>query len=107
MEKFTLDLGDQAPNFALVATDGKTYHLKDFSSEQFLVIFFTCNHCPYVIGSDEITRKTAEKYQKGGVAFVAINSNSEHTYQEDSFEHMIERMKVHRFPWIYLRDESQ
>lgn len=105
--KFTLPLGARAPDFSLPATDGKTYSLEDFKNFPVLVIFFTCNHCPYVTGSDEVTRKTAERFAPQGVAFVGINANSKHTYAEDSFEHMVERMKQHRFPWTYLYDESQ
>jgi peroxiredoxin len=56
---FTLQIGDKAPDFQLPATDGKTYRLADFADAKVLVIFFTCNHCPYVTGSDEVTRKTA------------------------------------------------
>ncbi|MBA3720820.1 MAG: thioredoxin family protein [Parachlamydiaceae bacterium] len=104
---FTLPLGSTPPNFKLKATDGKYYTLDDFKKDKILVIFFTCNHCPYVIGSDEITRKTAEKYKSKGVVFVGINSNSVASYPEDSFEHMIERMKAHHFPWTYLHDEKQ
>jgi len=103
---FTLQIGAQAPGFQLPATDGKTYNLADFS-ETYLVVFFTCNHCPYVIGSDEETRKSALKYSSAGVRFIAINSNSKNTYIEDDFNHMVERMKEHKFPWIYLYDESQ
>ena len=72
---FTLQIGDKAPDFMLPATDDKTYELSDFN-EDILVIFFTCNHCPYVLGSDEVTRKTAEKYSSKGVRFIGINSNS-------------------------------
>jgi peroxiredoxin len=104
---FTLQIGDAAPNFSLPATDGKTYTLKNFDDADVLVIFFTCNHCPYVIGSDEITKKSAEKYKSKGVQFVAINSNSKHTYTEDDFAHMVKRMEEQNFPWIYLHDESQ
>ncbi len=104
---FTLDQNDPAPDFNLPATDGKNYSLKDFAQAELLVIFFTCNHCPYVINSDEVTRATADKYIPRGYAFVAISSNSKKTYEEDSFEHMIERMNVHKFPWTYLYDESQ
>ena len=71
------------------------------------MIFFTCNHCPYVIGSDEVTRQTANKYADKGVRLAAINSNSENTYEVDGFPFMVERMEEHRFPWVYLRDESQ
>ncbi len=104
---FTLDIGDKAIDFTLPATDGKTYSLSDFDDAETLVIFFTCNHCPYVLGSDEITRATAEKYAPKGVKFVAINSNSANTYPDDDFEHMVSRMQEQKFPWVYLYDESQ
>ena len=103
---FTLQIGDEAPGFELPATDGNTYRLADFD-DPVLVVFFTCNHCPYVIGSDEVTRQTAERFGAQGVRFVGINSNSANTYAEDSFDHMVERMRSHRFPWLYLYDESQ
>lgn len=104
---FTLQIGERAPDFRLPATDGKTYALDDFEKDPVLVIFFTCNHCPYVIGSDESTRQTVEKFSPRGVRFVAINSNSRNTYAEDDFPHMVERMRAEKFPWIYLHDESQ
>ena len=104
---FTLKIGQNAPGFSLPATDGKTYSLTDFDDAKGLVIFFTCNHCPFVIGSDEATRATAEKFSPQGVTFVGINSNSPNTYEEDSFGHMVERMKEHKFPWLYLHDATQ
>lgn len=104
---FTLDIGARAPGFELKATDGKTYSLSDFDDSKYLVIFFTCNHCPYVIGSDEHTRQLADKFASQGVRFVAINSNSPNTYAEDSFEHMVERMEKYKFPWVYLYDDTQ
>jgi peroxiredoxin len=103
---FTLEIGAEAPQFRLPATDGSMYALSDFK-EEYLVIFFTCNHCPYVLGSDEVTRATAEKFAPRGVRFVGINSNSARTYQEDDFPHMVRRMEEYKFPWLYLYDESQ
>ena len=104
---FTLSLGSEAPDFSLRATDGNTYSLKDFADAKVLVIFFTCNHCPYVIGSDEVTRKNAEKFEPQGIKFVGINSNSPNTYEEDSFDNMVKRMAEYEFPWLYLYDETQ
>ncbi len=104
---FTLELGATAPDFSVAGTDGKNYSLADFESASTLVVFFTCNHCPFVVGSDEVTRATAEKFQDKGVAFIGINSNSEKTNPTDDFEKMIARMKEHNFPWIYARDASQ
>src|SRR5262245_44286501 len=104
---FTLQLGEKAPDFKLHATDGKSYSLSDFADAKTLVIFFTCNHCPYVLGSDEVTRQTAEKFSPQGVRFVGINANSTNTKPEDSLDHMIARMNEKKFPWLYLRDDTQ
>ena len=104
---FTLQPGQKAIDFKLPSTQGKEYSLSDFEKYKYLVLFFTCNHCPYVIGSDEITRATAEKFKMKGVGFAGINSNSENTYPEDSFPSMVERMKKHNFPWVYLYDKPQ
>lgn len=104
---YTLQIGDQAPDFHLKATDGKRYGLRDFLDARILVVFFTCNHCPYVLGSDEVTRKTVNQFKPQGVSFVAINSNSSNTYTEDSFENMVLRMNENHFSWIYLHDETQ
>ncbi len=104
---YTLEIGASAPYFDLKSTEGRSYQLSDFDDCKFLVVFFTCNHCPYVLGSDEVTRNMADKYAPKGVCFVAINSNSANTYREDDFEHMVKRMEQYGFPWKYLHDESQ
>jgi peroxiredoxin len=104
---FTLRIGDKAPEFEVPATDGKTYRLEDFAGAKALVVFFTCNHCPYVLGSDEVTRATVDRFKGKGVAFIGINSNSETTHPTDDFTHMVERMKANNFPWVYARDKSQ
>ena len=104
---YTLEIGEEAPNFgSLLSSDGRFYSLSDINKKPFKVIFFTCNHCPYVTGSDELTRSVALKF-KNEVEFIAINSNSKNTYEEDSYENMVLRMEEFRFPWLYLHDESQ
>jgi peroxiredoxin len=103
---FTLQLGEKAPDFKLLATDGKTYSLDDFKTARVLVVFFTCNHCPFVIGSDEVTRATALYFKDKGVAFIGINSNSENTHPEDGSDTMMKRMEEHKFPWVYVWDKS-
>ena len=105
--RFTLAIGEAAPDFLLPATDGKSYALADFKDAKALVVFFTANHCPFVMGSDEVTRATALKFQPQGVAFIGINANSEKTVAADSFDAMVARMRQHNFPWVYARDKSQ
>ena len=48
-----------------------------------------------------------EDYSAKGVQFVAINSNDDKAYPEDSFPNMVERSKEKGFNFPYLRDESQ
>ena len=104
---YTLATGDQAPDFDLVGTDVDYYSLDSFKDFDNLIIFFTCNHCPYVTGSDEVTRLTVEKFDNKQFKFIAINSNSKNTYEEDSFDNMVKRMDEFKFPWLYLYDETQ
>jgi peroxiredoxin len=104
---FTLPINATAPDFKLPATDGSTYQLSDFADARVLVVFFTCNHCPYVLGSNEVTRQTAQKFAAQGVKFVGINSNSKVTHPDDDFDHMVAVMAEQKFPWVYLYDETQ
>ena len=104
---YTIAIGDQAPDFDLIGTDIDYYSLDSFKDFDNLIIFFTCNHCPYVTGSDEVTRLTVEKFNNKQFKFIAINSNSKNTYEEDSFDNMVKRMDEFKFPWLYLYDETQ
>lgn len=104
---FTLQIGEKAPNFSLPAIDGRTYSLESFQDSPILVIVFSCNHCPYVVGSEDRMIAFANDYQSRGVQLVAINSNAVTTYADDSFDHMVVRAREKGFPFPYLHDESQ
>jgi len=107
MMAFTLEIGAQAPDFNLRSVDGTNVSLKDFEEAKAVVVFFTSNSCPFVVGSDEATRQTVLQYAPQGVAFIGINSNSVNTKPDDSYEKMIERHAEQQFPWVYVHDEDQ
>jgi peroxiredoxin len=104
---FTLQPGQSAPDFDLPAVDGKRYSLADFKSSKVLVLVFWCNHCPYVIGSEDRMNRFVADYSPKGVGVAAINSNETDNHPMDSFEHMIAKVKERNFKFPYLRDESQ
>ena len=104
---FTLEIGQQAIDFKLPATDGKDYSLSNFKDAKMLVIVFSCNHCPYVVGSEARMIRFANDFIPRGVKMVAINSNETEQHPMDSFELMVTRAQEKKFPWVYLRDESQ
>lgn len=104
---FTLEIGDQAPDFNLPSVDGKKYSLANFKDSRVLVVVFSCNHCPYVVGSEDRIIRVANDFSGRGVTMVAINSNETEQHPMDSFDHMVTRAKEKKFPFPYLRDESQ
>jgi peroxiredoxin len=104
---FTLQLGQSAPDFNLPGTDGKNYSLADFKDAKLLVVVFSCNHCPYVVGSEERMMAFARDYAPRGVRMVAINSNETEGHPTDSFEHMQARAREKNYPFVYVRDDSQ
>ena len=104
---FTLQLGQPAPGFSLPGVDGKAHALDDFADAKLLIVVFSCNHCPFVVGSEDRMNELLADYGPRGVAMVAINSNEEENHPTDSMEHMIERASDKGFQFPYLRDQSQ
>ena len=104
---FTLELGQSAPDFSLPGVDGKDHALADFADPKLLIVAFTCNHCPFVIGSEDRMNALLADYASKGVAMVCINSNETDGHPTDSFDHMVERAKDKGFAFPYLRDQSQ
>jgi peroxiredoxin len=104
---FTLQIGQSAPDFNLPGVDGKRYSLANFKDAKALVVVFSCNHCPYVVGNEDRMIAFQRDYAPKGVAMVAINSNETEGHPGDSFDHMVERSKAKNFPFSYVRDDSQ
>lgn len=97
------ELGTICPDFTLPATDAKTYSLKDFANGKPLLVMFICNHCPYVKAIESRLITLAIDLKSLGINTVAISSNDDKKYDEDSFENM----KKKNYPFVYLHDESQ
>ena len=104
---FTLQIGESAPDFDLPGVDGKNHSLRDFADEKILIVVFSCNHCPYVVGSEDRMNALYADYAPRGVGMIAINSNETENHPTDSFGHMVQRAKDKGFQFPYVRDESQ
>jgi peroxiredoxin len=102
-----LKIGSHAPDFNLPGIDGKEYSLNSFADKNALIIIFSCNHCPYVQAYEERMKQIQDDYQKKGVTVIAINSNEDVNYPDDSFENMKKRADEQNFNFLYLRDEDQ
>ncbi len=109
-ETFTIKipLGYPAPSFQLRdVLSNKLIRFNDIKREKGTLVFFICNHCPYVIHSIKTLVKLAEEYQAKGIGFVAINANDITTYPEDAPDLMKEFALKNNFSFPYLYDETQ
>jgi peroxiredoxin len=102
-----LKIGSRAPGFSLPAVDGKFYSLNSFTDKKILIVIFSCNHCPYVQAYEDRIIAIQKEFEKDGVQIVAINSNDDVKYPDDSFEEMKKRATDKKFNFPYLRDETQ
>ena len=104
-EDFKMKIGDSAPNFNLRSVDGEYYSLDSFY-KNFLVIIWTCNHCPFAKAYEDKLISLCKDFGHE-IDFAAINSNDAVNYPDDSFEKMKERAEGKGFPFPYLFDETQ
>ena len=104
---FTIELGSKAPDFRLPATDGKNYNLNDFNKSKYLVIFFTCNHCPYVKHIEKGLASLGNDYAGKSFGLVAISSNDAVTHPADSPAGLKQQAESLGFVFPYLYDETQ
>ena len=108
VESNTFGIGEKASDFKLLDTaSGKVRSLSDLKGKNGTVIFFICNHCPYVVHVNEGLISLANDYKELGISFIAISSNNIETHPEDGPELMKERAIELGYPFPYLYDEDQ
>ena len=103
----TCGLGTKMPEFSLPATDGHSYTNSYFDGAKACLVIFTCNHCPYVKGSEKQMNTTIVEHLEAGLKVIAISSNDAEKYPDDSFEKMKEKSSELNLPYPYLYDETQ
>ena len=107
-----LEIGTFAPDFHLPGVDDKNYSLQDFSGHDYLVVLFTCNHCPTAQAYEDKFIQIVKDFSSRGVGFVAISPNapsaislSELGYTDlgDDLDDMKIRVKEkgYNFPYLY------
>lgn len=108
-----LKVGDRAPmtNTEMKATDGKTYSLSGLNGDNGLIVVFSCNTCPFVVGGEtfkgwegqynDLHKKAAE----AGLGFVLINSNEAKREGDDSMDAMKKHASEKGYTMPYVVDE--
>ena len=100
--------GAIAPDFTLLDTvSEKALSLQELKGERGTIIFFICNHCPFVVHVNRELVALAKDYTSRGFSFIAISSNDVNNYQMDSPDLMKKQAISEHYPFPYLYDETQ
>lgn len=101
-------IGTPAPDFTLPNTiDNALVSLQNIRGKNGTVVFFICNHCPFVIHVNKELVQLANDYLEKGIGFVAISSNDVENYPEDAPHLMKKVAEQNNYPFPYLYDETQ
>ena len=106
-ESTMLELGTEAPGFALLEPATENIVSSDDFTNKPLLVAFICNHCPFVVLIRDALAQLANEYQSKGIAVVAINANDAENYPDDSPENMVAEVRKAGYSFPYLYDESQ
>lgn len=107
-ESTMLELGTQAPDFALTdVVTGKTVRRDDFRDKKALLVMFICAHCPYVKHIEKTLGKLGTDYAGKPLAIVAISANDVANHPGDGPEGLKAQAKANGFTFPYLYDETQ
>lgn len=101
-------LGTKAPQFSLIDTvSGNQLTLQELKGKKGTLLFFICNHCPFVKHVNSKLVELAKAYSKQGISFIAISSNDVVRYPADAPELMKKTAIEEGYPFPYLYDETQ
>ena len=79
-----LALGSRASDFTLLDTvTSSELSLSSIRGAKGTVLFFICNHCPFVIHVNDELVRIANDYDTRGIGFAAISSNDVENYPDD------------------------
>jgi len=96
----------------LVNVDGNTISLDGLQKENGLIIVFSCNTCPFVVGNEDFEgweKQYNELYTKAtekGLGFVLINSNEAKRDGDDSLDEMKMHAQKAGYKMPYLVDKD-
>lgn len=101
------------PSNEMLNIDDKSYSFNDLKKENGLLVIFSCNTCPFVIGNGTKSEGWENRYPGLGeisndlnVGMVLINSNAAKRDDGDSFRDMQERYISKGYNSYYVLDKN-
>lgn len=111
----TIENGTRCPmaDTKMKGVDGSMKSLNEFKSTNGLLVVFSCNTCPFVIGNGEDSEGWDGRYNgvydkatAAKVGMVLVNSNHAKRGNGDGMDDMVARAKEKGFKMPYVLDEE-
>jgi thioredoxin-related protein len=112
--KAQLKLGDKAQMLddQLQSTISETTSLNDTKKENGLLVIFSCNTCPFVVGTEDFPgweRQYNELYDLAeslNIGMILVNSNEGKRQGADSYEEMLTHANTAHYKMPYVVDQN-
>lgn len=110
-----LEIGAKAPkaDMEMMDVSGKNISLKAATEKNGLVVIFSCNTCPFVVGNGSKSEGWEGRYpevaslaESAGMGMVLVNSNEAKRSKGDSYDDMKKRYKEQGLAGFYVLDEK-
>ena len=109
----TLKIGAKAPmtDVKMKAVSGEEISLADAKKENGLLVIFSCNTCPFVIGGmgegwEGRYNEVNAIAEANNIGVLLVNSNAAKREKGDSYEDMVSRAKDQSLESAYVIDEK-
>ena len=99
--------GWKPENFEFTSLKGDKNSLYNMSGLNGILIMFICNHCPYVRSIEKKIAIETSRLKEIKVNSLAIMSNDQSAYPEDSNTNLLEQISRANFDFEYLVDNDQ
>ncbi|MBK6540028.1 MAG: thioredoxin family protein [Flavobacteriales bacterium] len=109
-----MNIGDALPmaDHPMMDVSGKEFNLKQLAAKNGLLVVFTCNTCPFVVGS-EGSEGWEGRYpelgvfaRQNGVGLALVNSNEAKRAMGDGLEDMKAHFTEKKYTHYYLLDKG-
>ena len=110
----TLEIGEKAPmsKHKMKSVSNEEVSLSTLKKEKGLLVIFSCNTCPFVIGNDNMDgwenryNETYKQCEQNQIGMVLINSNEAKRDRGDSFKDMQEHSIKNKYNSNYVIDKN-
>ena len=108
----SLKIGKKAPmtNYEMKNVSGEDYSLETLAYENGILVVFSCNTCPFVVGNNDMDgwegryNEIHDLCKKNKIGMVLVNSNEAKRTGADSFTEMQKHSQDKKYDAAYLMD---